>query len=223
MFGFSFTVVRFSLLPVTMACAFLLQRTYVRAGLNEWNAALATLTLVLSPLFFPLAVTYMTDVPGLFVIVICLYSCLRAVQASAPGSTIAWVCFAATSSAFGGTVRQIAWLGVLLMAPCTLWIVRRRPRVLLATVPVLLASIALVFAAIHWFKQQPYAWPEQLSLNQVGTAQLNQLFREVLAVAVDLPLFLLPVLLAFVLRCAIGSVETRWRLPRDAFSRCQWW
>jgi hypothetical protein len=197
LFGFSFTVVRFSMLPVTMAAAFLLQRTFVRAGLIEWNATLATLTLVLSPLYLPLAVTYMTDVPGLFVLVVCLYACLRTVQAATPRATIAWICFATISNAIGGTVRQVAWLGLLVMVPCTLWLVRRRPRVLVFAVPVLLASVAFIVGAIHWFQQQPYSWPELLVSRHFGSPELRQLIRQMVGVAIELPLFLLPVLLAF--------------------------
>ena len=81
MFGFSFTSVRLSMLLVAMAIAFLTQRTMVRAGLSDWNAALGTLVIVTSPLFLPLAFSFMTDVTGLFSIVLCLYACIRALQA----------------------------------------------------------------------------------------------------------------------------------------------
>ena len=70
MFGFSFNVVRLSTLPVAMATAFFSQRSMVRAGLTEWNATLATLTLVLSPLFLPLTFSYMSDIGGFFVLVL---------------------------------------------------------------------------------------------------------------------------------------------------------
>src|ERR1700676_3152535 len=50
LFGFSFTAVRASVVIVGMATAALLQRLFVRIGLNEWNATWATLTLSLSPL-----------------------------------------------------------------------------------------------------------------------------------------------------------------------------
>lgn len=41
LFGFSFTTVRLSILPIGMLTAFLLQRSLVRTGLNEWNATVA--------------------------------------------------------------------------------------------------------------------------------------------------------------------------------------
>jgi 4-amino-4-deoxy-L-arabinose transferase-like glycosyltransferase len=73
LFGFSFTIVRSCTLIVAAAVAFLLQRTLVHANISERNATIGTLALVLSPLYLILSVTYMTDMFGLFAIVLCLY------------------------------------------------------------------------------------------------------------------------------------------------------
>ena len=64
LFGFSFTAVRLSTTVVAIATTWLLQRTLVRAGVCQWNATLATLTFIFSPLYFPFAFTFMTDVFG---------------------------------------------------------------------------------------------------------------------------------------------------------------
>jgi 4-amino-4-deoxy-L-arabinose transferase-like glycosyltransferase len=93
LFGFSFTAVRMSTLLVSMAVAFVLERIFVRCGITERNAVLGTLALVLSPLYLMLSVTYMTDIFGLFAIVLCLYGCLRALESSKDGATIVWLCF----------------------------------------------------------------------------------------------------------------------------------
>ena len=53
LFGTSFTAVRASTLLVALITAFLMQRTFVRAGINSRNATIGTLALVLSPLFLP--------------------------------------------------------------------------------------------------------------------------------------------------------------------------
>jgi len=70
LFGFSFTTVRFSTAVQAMATAFLLQRIGVRAGLRSWNAALVTLIFILSPLYFPYAFTFMSDVSGVLCILV---------------------------------------------------------------------------------------------------------------------------------------------------------
>ena len=82
LFGFSFTAVRFSTAVLAIGTAFLLQRIGMRAGLNSWNAALATLIFVLSPLYFPYAFTFMSDVSGVLCILVCVLHVFarRAVQ-----------------------------------------------------------------------------------------------------------------------------------------------
>lgn len=198
LFGFSFTVVRSSTLIVAMAIAFLLQRTFVRAGIGQWNAALATLTLVLSPLFMPLAFMFMSDLSGLFCIVLCLYMCLRTLQAATLRSTIAWISFAALLNAIGGTARQISWLGVLVMVPSTLWLLRRKPRVLLIGGIANLAGIGIVFASMHWFSQQPYSLPEPLIPNAVNFKSLENVVANFLRGGAEVTFLSLPVLLMFV-------------------------
>ena len=116
-FGFSFTLVRFSMLPVTMACVYLFHANLVRFGIRDRNAVLGALTLGLSPIFLPMAASYMTDVAGLFVIVLCLYLCQRAVVARSDRAVVLWLCCATVSNVVGGTVRQISWLGALVMVP----------------------------------------------------------------------------------------------------------
>jgi hypothetical protein len=162
LFGFSLTTVRMSTLLVSMALAFLLQRSLVRSGLTERNATLGTLALVLSPLYFILSVTFMTDISGLFSVVLCFYGCLRALQASSTRASIAWLCFAVTTNALCGTSRQIEWLGVLVMVPSTLWLFRTQRRVLLPGAAANLAGVAFVFACMHWFAHQPYTIPEHV-------------------------------------------------------------
>ena len=63
LFGFSFSVVRFSVLLVAAATVYLLHRILVRCGISEANATIGTLTFALSPLFLPLAFSFMTRRP----------------------------------------------------------------------------------------------------------------------------------------------------------------
>lgn len=198
LFGFSFTAIRLSTTVVAVATTWLLQRTLARAGVNQWNATLATLTFVFSPLYFPLAFTFMSDVAGVFSIVLCLYMCLRALEADTTASTIAWIVSAALLNAIGGTARQIAWLGVLVMIPCTLWLLRRRPRVLLAGGLACLAGIGFLFASMHWFTQQPYALPERLTPDSLGLKSFENIAAMGARAGLEMLCLVLPVLLMFV-------------------------
>jgi hypothetical protein len=198
LFGFSFTAIRLSTTLVAIATTWLLQRTLVRAGISQWNATLATLTFVFSPLYLPLAFTFMTDVAGIFSIALCLYMCLRALEAHTPKSTIAWIVSAALLNALGGTARQIAWLGVLVMIPCTLWLLRRRPRVLLAGGLSCIVGISFLFASMHWFNQQPYALPERLIPESLGLKSFENILAMGARSGLELLCLVFPLLLMFV-------------------------
>ena len=194
LFGFSFTAARMSTLLVALLTAFLLQRTLVRAGIHERNATLGTLALVLSPIYLMLSATYMSDVFGLFSILLCLYGCLRSLQSASDRATILWLCFAVFTNALFGTSRQIAWLGVLVMIPSALYLLRSRRRVLLAGLAVNLLGGLFILACMQWFLRQPYNVHEHLlpKTFSVATALLQIAYS-----VLDLPYLLLPVTLLF--------------------------
>ena len=194
LFGFSFTTVRASTMFISAILAFFLQRILTRCNVTERNATIATLALALSPLYLMLSVTFMTDIHGLFAVILCLYACIRAVQSTTSRVTIAWLCFAVAANALVGTSRQIAWLGILVMVPSTLWLLRSNRRVLAAGLAATLGGYAFIFACLHWLKQQPYTIPEQLipkSLHLAHTAA------EFIHTFLDIPFFLLPIFAIF--------------------------
>jgi hypothetical protein len=194
LFGFSFTVVRSSTIFVAMAMAFVLQRTLVRAGSSERNATIGTLALVLSLLYLMLSVTYMSDITGLFGIVLCLYGCLRALQSSTDRTTIAWLCFAVITNAIFGTSRQIAWLGILVMLPSTLWLFRARRRILIPGAIATLAGVLFIVACLHWLNHQPNILPDHLELAKISPLHF---FEELSYFSFDTPFLLLPALALF--------------------------
>ena len=194
LFGYSLTTARMSTLFVSMALAFVLQRCMVRAGISERNATLGTLAFALSPLYLMLSVTFMSDIQGLFAIVICLYGCLRALQASTSRATVAWLCFAVVTNAICGTSRQIVWLGILVMVPSTLWLLRAQRRVLLAGVAVTLAGALFILGCMHWFALQPFILPEHLSVDTFPVALVLWQF---VFFFLEFPLLLLPVAALF--------------------------
>jgi hypothetical protein len=194
LFGFSFTAVRMSTLLVSIAMAFVLQRTLVRAGMTERSATIGTLALVLSPLYLLLSVTFMTDIFGLFAVVVCLYGCLRALQSSTTSAAIGWLCFAVVANAICGTSRQIAWLGILVMVPSTLWLLRTRRRVFMAGAAATLAGVLFIVACMEWLKRQPYSKPEHLLPTSFPVARM---LSELLRTFLDIPFLLLPIVALF--------------------------
>lgn len=203
LFGFSFTAARISVLIVSIGTVAMIQRLFLRFGISQWNATIATLTIALSPLFLPLAYSFMSDVPSFFCLIVCFYGCVRAIQAGTDRAAAGWLVFAALSNVLGGTVRQIAWLGALLVVPCTTWYLRRRAGVILTGVVVWLISAVAIVGCIHWFNHQPYSVTERLVSNPHHrwidfVASVKKLIENCFAVC----LFVLPVLIGFL-----------WKLP----------
>lgn len=194
LFGPSMTSVRMSTLLVAMVLAFLLQRTLVRANVNERNATIATLAFVLSPLYLVLSVTFMTDIQGLFALVICLYGCLRALEAKTSNAAIGWIVFAVATNAVFGTARQIAWLGILVMVPCTVWLLRAERRVVIAGVFATALGAGFIFGCLQWLKHQPYSIPERV-LPEVF--HLGHTISALSLFYLEIPLLVLPLTAAF--------------------------
>ena len=194
LFGFSYTTVRMSTVLVAVLLAFFLQRSMVRASISELNATLGTLALVLSPLYLLLSATFMSDVHGLFAIVLCLYGCLRALQAASARTAIGWLCFAIAANGICGTSRQLAWLGILVMVPSTLWLLRARRRVLIAGAVANLAGILFILVCLFWLKHQPYTTPETFRISNVPLAHMAQVF---LHFFLEIPFLLLPLMVIF--------------------------
>lgn len=211
LFGPSFTAIRASTLLVALATAYLTQRTLLRAGINLRNATLGTLTLVLSPLFLPLAVSYMNDIYGLFCVVLCIYACLRALQAKTDRSVLAWLAFAALSNALDGNVRQLVWFGVLVMVPCAVWLLRRRPHVILTGALVYLVSAVIIFVTLRWYHHQPYAHSMAGSLlpGRFNRHSVNYLVSLCIKGSFSFAMFLLPVLFAFIPALWVRSRRAR--------------
>ena len=189
-FGFSFATVRVSTMVVSVASAFLLQRILVRCSISERNAVIGTLALVLSPLYLLLSVTFMSDIHGLFAIIVCLYACLRALQASNDRASIGWLCFAVAANVAVGTSRQLAWLGVLVMIPSTLWLLRAHRRVLLAGSAATIAGFLAIGACLIWLKHQPYTTPGTYVIGHVPWLRIIVVFARFFA---EFPFLLLPV------------------------------
>lgn len=108
LFGFSFFTLRMAMLPFALASVYLFHRVLARFGLSQRNASIGALTLALSPVFFPLTMSYMTDMPGVFVILVCVAMCQRAVEAGSSKATILWLVFAALLNVAGGW-EPLSW------------------------------------------------------------------------------------------------------------------
>jgi hypothetical protein len=161
LFGYSFTVARLSMLPFAMGCGWLFHAILRRTGISNRNAIFGSLTFCLSPLFIPLAASYMSDVGGLFLILLCIYLCQRALAAS-DRAAILWLCWAGLTNIVGGTERQIIWLGTLVIIPSAAWLLRQSRSVVRTAIALCAVNLVFIYVSTRWFYRQPYSVPEKL-------------------------------------------------------------
>ncbi|HEX4154532.1 MAG TPA: hypothetical protein VHY48_02855 [Acidobacteriaceae bacterium] len=193
LFGPTFTAIRLSMIPIDLGTALLYRAVLRRFGLNSSHATFGTLTLVLSPLFLPLASTFMSDVPGIFAIVLCLYLCQLALAAPSDRAAWGWLIAAALSNIVLGSVRQTAWLGVLVLVPSCGWLLRRR-LVIPLTIVLWLAGLICIHLTLSWFLSHPYSVPEKIVIGPLDLLALERVLHQSFRVALTTGLLCLPVL-----------------------------
>ena len=217
LFGFSFTVVRAANTFVAVLTAFLIQRCLVRSGLNERNGTIVTLMLVLSPLYLPLAATFLTDIPGMAITLLCFYGCLRALQAASDRRAFAWIAFACITNALGGTARQTAWLGVMVMVPSAFWLLRKRRLPWVGCGILWVGSLLFIYASLRWFVHQPYSLQESLVGGYVDRDLAYALVEHVTRAILETCFLLLPLLIAFLPHVSFrDSRARRWMTMSSA-------
>jgi hypothetical protein len=198
LFGYSYLTLRLSTIVLGALLALLLHRVLLRSGVTNSAAVLGTLTVILSPLFLPMATSYMTDVPALLFIVASLYGCQRALRARSHNAALAWLCGSAALNLVDGTVRQIAWLGALVIVPSGFWLLRKRPGFKTAALITWLLSVFTVILVMVWFSRQPYLLTEHIIRGPITGMVLWRILRISVYGPLEVSCFSLPVLAAWI-------------------------
>ena len=209
-FGFSFSITRVPLLLIAALTAFVLHRLLVRCGLSANNAALVTLTVLLSPAALPLGFSFMTDMSGVFCTVWCAYCCARALQSEGRGATAAWLVAAMVSTAVGGTARQTVWISLVTIVPGAVWLLRRRRLPVLLLALVWVASCGFAFASMQWFYRQPFSVRELPVAAYIDRDLVAQALANVARAGLQCCLVALPVLVAFFALFPVRNRMARW-------------
>jgi hypothetical protein len=201
LFGFSFFIVRLSTVVLGLFLVPVLYRLGRESGLAPPFAAFATLLSTLSPLAMPEAVTFMSDVPALFLFALCYYGGVKSWKAASAKDCVRWAGLVVLAGVLSGLDRQIYWLAPLLFLPEIAWIQRRKNGVPMWLGVGWLASLAAVACSVLWFQAQPYTLVEE-ALNawkrhgfRYGVANELPLVAEMAATVV---LLLFPLLAAYV-------------------------
>ena len=164
LFGFSFTIVRLSVLPLALGAVSLVYLIARRVSLSPSDSLFVALATGLSPNFITLTPTFMSDVPALFFLMASLYGFVRAVEAAGhdgehPSRSFQWILVGMFFGVLGGTIRQTIWFAPLGgSAVLFLWPgvgLRNRLAAILCGV----AGLACIVVGVRWFNSQPYAIP----------------------------------------------------------------
>ncbi len=172
-FGFSFNVVRFSMIPVGIGSTWLLYALCRREGILPHRALFGTFAVFFMPVSIAFLPSFFTDMPGLFSLLATVYALSRVAdrfgdwQPRAPFATrlpvILWLVLALVCGTLGGTVRQVIWL--VLPSTVVTWFVRERlwRRIDLGVVLFLFAGIQAFTASrlTNWFMEQPLVIDER--------------------------------------------------------------
>jgi hypothetical protein len=216
--GFSFTTLRLSTLPLAAGTLVGFYLILTELDFEPALRLLGTLTLMVAPLFVFNALSFMTDVPFLFWLMLGLWCSLRGFRLSRP----VWLVAGSACAALAFLTRQ---LGLALPAAAALVVLTYRPRAdrprwLAASVAVPLAAAVLFYGGLSLARQVTWA---EASITGQGTLRFifnpqlpAALARRIVLMLVTLNLYMAPLWLAFLLRFhlawpALGQLSRRLR------------
>ncbi len=170
-FGFSMQVLQIAMIPVSLGFVALVYATGRAIGLSRELSAFASIATGTSPLFLPLAASFMTDSPGCLFCMLCVYSALRSSQAATAREATRWLWVLAIAGVIGGANRQVVWIAPVVLVPYLSW-VRRKDSTFRTHAIAAYGLSGIVILAILHFLSQPYG-PLQLTHEELMSVFRN--------------------------------------------------
>jgi len=156
LFGGTFVTHRLGTLFVAGFIPVLVYETGRRLKLNGRMALFGALTVGLSPLFTPHAVSFMSDPYGCLFALAAIYAGIRSVQAERGSTAIAWFGAGMFLAFVGGMNRQVVWVaGPAIFAAYCLSRHRQARRQLVASAALTAAYVLGCCCVMAWLKKQP--------------------------------------------------------------------
>lgn len=139
LFGFSVTVLRFSVLTLGVASSLVFFLLLSNLTTSRWLPLLVTLALIFNPLFFSQSFTYMSDITFFFLFMSSLFLLHLAIKTSRQGYILLGLCFAllATLTRQIGLVIPLGLLATTLLHPYGKSLPRARIIILTITLSIL--------------------------------------------------------------------------------------
>jgi hypothetical protein len=172
LFGFSFPVLQWSSVPFSLGFVLLVYAAGRLAGLSRELSAFAAMCTATSPLFLPLAASFMTEPCACFCTMACICAALRALQAPASRETVRWLWILTLAGLAGGADRQLVWLAPLAFIPYIAWR-RRGERAVAAHALAAFGVLVVAIVVLLRLFAQPYG-PARLGRDQLVWLLLNR-------------------------------------------------
>jgi hypothetical protein len=195
-FGFSFNLLRVVSLPFSLAFVLLTYALGRKIGLSRNFALLGSLIVAVSPLFLPVACSFMTEPYACSLTLLCIYAALCGAEASDPARARTWLWIFTAAAILGGSDRQTVWVAPIVLIPYLVWKQRSDRGFRIQGVLAYAACLAALAVVMKYFS--PSYAPTALSRHQLLTLVLKQSFGAVrriasvflVAVWMSLPAFL---------------------------------
>jgi hypothetical protein len=156
LFGFSFLILRISTVLLTASLVPVVYFMGRSSGLEPRFALFATLTTILSPLFVPLEVSFMSDVPAFFFFALCMYGGVKAWRARTVANCLVYGLLISIAGILSGFCRQIYWLAPLCFLPTIALVQRRIRAAALGLVALLAFTAGAILLSWRWYTSQPF-------------------------------------------------------------------
>lgn len=193
-FGFSHEVLRFSTILLGFVGLAALWKTLVEMGAARQLATLATLVLMLNPIYFSLSATFMTDIPFLSLFLWSCYFFVKAGRTDGVGDVALGALFALLAT----MVRQFGMAAPLAFAVMWLWKHKISLRNLLVAGLPLAISVAAYLIFTKWYEAtqglpEAYGSLDKLLKRFGGKGYYEEVGRRIGLLLIFLGLFLSPI------------------------------
>jgi hypothetical protein len=197
-FGFSFNVLRTATLPFSIGFVLLVYAVGRKAKLEREIALFGALIVGTSPLFVPLAASFMTEPYACFFTILCIYATICAAESGSGESAAVWLWILTFSGILGGSDRQSVWAAPLALIPYLWWARRSDRRLRVHAVAAYILCLGAVAFLVSRFPQ-PYG-PFDLSRSQMISLAIHHWFpalASVIGLLLCCALFAVPALFCF--------------------------
>lgn len=180
-FGGTFVVHRLGTLFIAGFIPILVYQTGRRLRLYRGMALFAALTIGLSPIFIPHAVSFMTDLYGCLFTLAAIYAGIRSVQAESGRSAIVWFVAGMVLAFVGGLNRQLVWMaGPPIFAAYCVARYKQGHRRLLAAAAITAVYVLGCWYVNTWLQRQPGVASEGLdtAVFTLMCSRIRPLFRQ---------------------------------------------